>query len=221
MRIVCIGAGYVGLLTASAFAKLGNKTTVIDVDEIKVRMIQAKKAPFYEPGLEELLLEVQEVQCNLDVTTSYHVVREADIIFIAVGTPSKADGAVDLSYIKQTAINIADNLAIDRFTVIVNKSTVPVGTAELVTAIISQHSGLRDQKHFTVISNPEFLREGSGVLDVFYPDRIVVGSDNSQGTDTMQKLYQPLLENSPKSTYLVTDVKAAELIKYASNAFWQ
>src|SRR6185437_12909091 len=116
MRVVCIGAGYVGLVTAVAFAKLGHRTTVIDTNEVKVKMIEAEQIPFYEPGLEELLAEV--TGHNFDVTTAYQVVQEADVVFIAVGTPSKADGTADLSFIKQTAINIADNLSAERFTVI-------------------------------------------------------------------------------------------------------
>lgn len=234
MNVVCIGSGYVGSVTGTAFAALGNKTTVIDIDQKKVDQMNLGKSPIYEPGLESLISRY--IGKTLFATTSYDVVKEADVIFIGVGTPSLEDGTADLKYIKYAAASIGGSLNPDKFTVIVDKSTVPVGTADVVSSIIEEVSGLKQEVHFSVISNPEFLREGYALEDVFYPNRVVIGSSSEQGRQIMRELYHNLIERSnykklekeftfdfdsgsPKAEYYETDTKSAEMIKYASNAF--
>jgi len=234
MRVVCVGSGYVGSVTAAAFAFLGHDTTVIDIDPNKIRMIQSGNSPIYEPELDRLIS--MTIEKTLHAETGYDSVNQADIIFICVGTPSKADGTVDLTYVTQVAEQIAPRLNPDSFTVIVNKSTVPVGTAERVTGIVKQISGLQAGIHFSVVSNPEFLREGSALEDVFFPDRIVIGSESEKAKIIMRELYDRLVKrhdyeqwsetfsclsqhDKPPAIYFETDSKSAEMIKYASNAF--
>lgn len=234
MNVVCIGSGYVGSVTGTAFAVLGHKTTVIDIDENKVKLMNAGKSPIYEPGLDHLISTC--IGKTLFATIHYEAVSEADVIFIGVGTPSKSDGTADLKYIKLAAEGIRKHMNRNKFTVIVNKSTVPVGTADLVASIIEDNSGLISNVHFAVVSNPEFLREGYALEDVFFPDRIVIGSNNEQAKFIMKSLYHNLVnyvryeeisrnfhfkfQPSPsKPVYFETDVKSAEMVKYASNAF--
>jgi UDPglucose 6-dehydrogenase len=234
MNVVCIGSGYVGSVTGAAFAVLGHHTTVLDIDESKIKMMQEGRSPIYEPGLDELISV--HIGSTLFATTNYEIIREADVIFIGVGTPSKVDGTADLKYIKLAAAGIGKHLSPDRFTVIVNKSTVPVGTADLVSSVIAEHSGLRQDAHYSVVSNPEFLREGYALEDVFFPDRIVIGASNEKAKMVMKNLYYNLVNrlkyneklihvnftyriNSEKPVYFETDVKSAEMIKYAANAF--
>lgn len=234
MNIVCIGSGYVGSVTGAAFATLGHKTTVLDIDKKKVEQINSGKSPIYEPGLDELISAY--IGITLFATDNYEVIKEADVVFIGVGTPSKPDGTADLRYIKLAAQGIGSHLNPDRFTVIVDKSTVPVGTADLVSTIIEENSNLRVNQHFAVVSNPEFLREGYALEDVFFPDRIVVGVNNERARSIMSNLYTGIVngENYMKISsdfhfdyklegkhpvYFETDVKSAEMIKYASNAF--
>lgn len=234
MNVVCIGSGYVGSVTGTAFAVLGHKTTIIDIDQNKVDLMNSGKSPIYEPGLDELVQKY--IGKTLFATASYDVVMEADVIFIGVGTPSKKDGTADLKYIKQAAQSIGKNLNPFKFTVIVDKSTVPVGTSDLVTSIIEETSGLNSGEHFAVVSNPEFLREGYALEDVFFPDRIVIGTNDEKARKVMRELYHNLVErvnydiisrdfvfnynpNTPKAVYFETDAKSAEMIKYAANAF--
>lgn len=234
MNVVCIGSGYVGSVTAAALAAVGNHLIVIDVDRHKVDCINGGRSPIYEPGLDKLIQ--YKAGTLLKASDSYHDVHKADVVFICVGTPSLADGTADLSYVKAAARSIGEYLNAERFTVIVNKSTVPVGTADLVARIIEETSGLNAEEQFAVISNPEFLREGFAVEDLFYPDRIVIGTTNLRARETMKVLYRPFVEkqynedmlhllpipaneNVQKTVYFETDAKSAELIKYASNAF--
>lgn len=234
MNIVCIGSGYVGSVTGTAFAVLGHKTTVIDINQQKVDLMNSGKSPIFEPGLDELINKY--IGNTLSATTSYKVVNDADVIFIGVGTPSKEDGTADLKYIKLAAKSIGENLNPNRFTVIIDKSTVPLGTGDLVSSIITEVSGLEVEKDFAVVSNPEFLREGYALEDVFYPDRVVIGTTNEKAKIIMRELYSNLIEranyeelskdfvfdyneNAPKTIYFETDIKSAEMIKYASNAF--
>lgn len=234
MNIVCIGSGYVGSVTGAAFATLGHRTTVIDIDKKKVELINSGKSPIYEPGLDELISSY--IGNTLFAVDHYEVVREADVVFIGVGTPSKPDGTADLKYIKLAAQGIGKHLNAERFTVIVNKSTVPVGTADLVSSIIEENSALIPNEHFAVVSNPEFLREGYALEDVFFPDRIVIGADNERARAMMSALYQGIVQrenyfeksadfqfdyklDNKKPDYFETDIKSAEMIKYASNAF--
>lgn len=234
MNVVCIGSGYVGSVTGTAFAVLGNKTTVIDVDPKKIDLLNEGRSPIYEPGLDSLI--EKHIGKTLFASTSYDVVIDADVIFIGVGTPSKADGTADLTYIKLAAKSIGENLNKGKFTVIVDKSTVPVGTADMIASIIEENSGLKSEEHFAVISNPEFLREGYALEDVFFPDRVVIGTENEKARSIMRELYHHLVErthyeelfpqftftynpDAPKAVYFETDTKSAELIKYSSNAF--
>lgn len=234
MNVVCIGSGYVGSVTGTAFAALGHNTTVIDIDQSKVDLMNSGQSPIYEPGLDELIAKY--INKTLFATTSYDVVTEADVVFIGVGTPSKEDGTADLKYIRLAAKSIGENLNPFKFTVIVDKSTVPLGTGDLVASTIEDNSDLKSGEHFAVVSNPEFLREGYALEDVFFPDRVVIGSNNVQAKTVMKDLYHNLVEKinyeevskdfvfnynleSPKPTYFETDVKSAEMIKYAANAF--
>lgn len=234
MNIVCIGSGYVGSVTGTAFAVLGHKTTVLDIDQKKVDLMNSGKSPIYEPGLDHLIASY--IGNTLFATTNYEVVSDADVVFIGVGTPSKPDGTADLRYIKQAAANIGQHLNPNTYTIIIDKSTVPVGTADLVSSIIEENSGLKAGVHFSVVSNPEFLREGYALEDVFFPDRIVVGSSNERAAKIMRELYHNLVHrvnyeevsrdflfphqlDVDTPVYYETDVKSAEMIKYASNAF--
>jgi UDPglucose 6-dehydrogenase len=234
MKILCVGSGYVGSITAAAIAALGHHTIVIDVDPKKVELINAGKSPIYEPGLQHLIQIV--AGRSLHAVSSYEAIKEANVVFICVGTPSKADGTADLTYIKMVAKSIGQTISSNKFTVIVNKSTVPVGTADLISSILEEVSGLTTEKDFAVVSNPEFLREGFALEDVFWPDRIVIGTKNERAREIMRELYRPLTEriygeelrnylavnydlNKPKAVYFETDTKSSEMIKYASNAF--
>lgn len=210
MNIAVIGTGYVGLVTGSVFADLGNDVICVDKERDKVEQLSAGKIPFYEPGLEEI------VKRNLDdnrlcfTTDLAQAVRKSDVIFIAVGTPSKENGETDLSQVEDAAEGIGH--AIDKYKIIVNKSTVPVGTGNLVKNIIERVK--QNKVKFDVVSNPEFLREGSAIHDTLSPDRIVIGAPNRQVAVTLLELYASL-----GCPMLITDVESAEIIKYASNAF--
>ncbi|MDF2668232.1 MAG: UDP-glucose/GDP-mannose dehydrogenase family protein [Paenibacillus sp.] len=238
MNIAVIGSGYVGSVTGAAFASFGHRTVVIDIDPEKVRVLNAGQSPIYEPGLDELI-EYTVRSGVLSASTDYKLVRDADVIFIAVGTPSLPDGAVDLAYVDAAASSIAAFLNPDRYTVIINKSTVPVGTTDRVASIIEQASGLAatlNTGQFSVVSNPEFLREGYALEDVYYPDRIVIGCSDSRALTVMRSLYKDMLEQngydrmgeyflfpshtkSSSPVLFETDPKSSELIKYVSNAF--
>lgn len=234
MKVAVIGAGYVGSVTAAAFAATGRRVTVIDSDTQKVNRINEGKSPIYEPGLDTLIHSMVGRKL-LAASEKYESIFDADVVFIAVGTPSRPDGTADLSYVQSAADCIGASLNPNRFTVVVDKSTVPVGTAALVASRIEERSGLQQGTAFAVASNPEFLREGYALEDVFYPDRIVIGSGHSEALRVLKTLYRPLLERDnydelanvvPKPSdsrahpiYFETDEKSAEMIKYVSNAF--
>lgn len=215
MKIACVGGGYVGTVTAAAFASLGHRTTIIDIDVNKVNRINSGRSPVFEPGLDELVGRMAGK--FLFATDRYDGIGEADVVFICVGTPSKANGTADLSYVRQAASSIGRMLNPSRYTVIVDKSTVPVGTADLVGSVMEEASGLLNGRSFAVVSNPEFLREGSALKDVFEADRIVVGTSDGRARRVMRRLYRKL--QSSNAVYYETDSRTAELIKYASNAF--
>jgi len=210
MNIAVVGTGYVGLVTGAVFADLGNDVACVDKDAAKVEMLRAGQMPIYEPGLEELVHRNQADERLAFTTDLTQAVRRSDIAFIAVGTPSKANGESDLSAVEEVALGIAR--ALDRYKVIVNKSTVPVGTGDLVRDIIARNR--RRPVDFDVVSNPEFLREGSAIEDTLRPDRIVIGAPNQQVAMTLLELYAPL-----ERPMIITDVPSAEMIKYASNSF--
>jgi UDPglucose 6-dehydrogenase len=211
MRKICvIGVGYVGLVTGTCFADLGNEVTCIDIDEAKIKKLKAGGMPIYEPGLEEMVR--RNVQMGrLRFTTSYEEgIKDAEFVFIAVGTPSGVDGEADLKYVRMAAESIA--AVMDHPLTIVNKSTVPVGTGDWVADIIEKHKV--NDVNFAVVSNPEFLREGSAVLDFMNPDRVVLGSLNQEAAERVAQLYLSL-----RTTIMITDLRTAEMIKYASNAY--
>ena len=213
MNVVMVGSGYVGLVSGACFAEFGANVICIDVDDSKIEALNNGQIPIYEPGLDEL---VKKNVCagRLIFTTSYtDAVAKADIVFIAVGTPNRrGDGYADLSYVYQAAKDIAPYL--EGFTVIVDKSTVPVGTARNVERIIREENPDAD---FNVASNPEFLREGAAINDFMKPDRVVIGVENKRAETLLRELYRPI--NLIEAPILVTDLESAELIKYASNAF--
>ncbi|HHH14279.1 MAG TPA: UDP-glucose/GDP-mannose dehydrogenase family protein [candidate division WWE3 bacterium] len=214
MNISIIGTGYVGLVSGAVFADWGHNVLCLDVDKEKIKNIKKGKMPIYEEGLEELVNRVQNVEKRFDVTTNYKkAVEHADLIFICVGTPGNSQGAADLSYVFSAAESIGKNLPSNRFTVVVTKSTVPVGTHNKVKEYILKGAGNR-KVNFAVASNPEFLREGTSIYDANHTDRVVIGSDSKKALNLLERLYKHL--NSP---IVKTDLASAELIKYAANAF--
>jgi len=210
MKIAVIGSGYVGLVTGTCFAEIGNKVICVDIDEDKINKLNNNIVPIYEPGLEELVIKNKKEQ-RLGFTTDLkEAVKESDIIFICVGTPPKKSGEADLSYVENVARTIAE--VMDSYKIIAEKSTVPVETGEKVAKIIKAYN--THNVDFDVVSNPEFLREGSAIEDFMHPDRIVIGCEREKARQIMQKLYAPL--NAP---ILFTEIKSAEIIKHASNSF--
>jgi len=209
-KICVIGVGYVGLVTGTCFADLGNSVTCVDIDEAKIEKLKAGGMPIYEPGLEEMVRRNVQMD-RLHFTTFYEEgVKDAEFIFIAVGTPSGVDGEADLKYVRMAAESIATIM--DHPLTIVNKSTVPVGTGDWVADIVEKHKA--NDVDFAVVSNPEFLREGAAVQDFMNPDRIVLGSLNREAAEKVAQLYLPL-----RATIMITDLRTAEMIKYASNAY--
>lgn len=230
MQVTVIGSGYVGLTTGICLAFLGHEVQCLDVDPVKIAALQRGEIPIYEPHLDKLL---ELASSRLSFTDSYaQAIPNAEVIFIAVGTPSLPDGQPDLKYLRAASEEIGLHLA-SEFTVIVNKSTVPIGSGNWVGALIreSQKAAGRSAD-FAVASNPEFLREGSAIEDSLYPDRIVIGSDQRRALEVLYSLYRPLVDQSfsapsfcPRPEYfgavplVTTDAASAELIKYAANAF--
>jgi UDPglucose 6-dehydrogenase len=213
MRIVMIGTGYVGLVSGACFADFGHQVTCIDKDAGKIAALQSGKIPIYEPGLEQLVsnnVAAGRLDFSLDLKDA---VAQADTVFIAVGTPSRrGDGHADLSYVHAAAREIAENVR--GFTVVITKSTVPVGTGDEVERIISETN---PQADVVVASNPEFLREGAAIRDFKHPDRIVVGTEDERARKVIAEIYRPLYLNQAPIMY--TGRRTAELIKYAANAF--
>jgi len=208
-----IGTGYVGLVSGACFSDFGHVVTCVDRDAAKIGELQNGKIPIFEPGLDALVASNVEAGRLSFAADSAAAIRAADAVFLAVGTPSRrGDGFADLSYVHDAAREIAAEM--DGFTVIVIKSTVPVGTNDEVDAIVRK---LRPDADFTVVSNPEFLREGAAIEDFKRPDRVVVGTDDERARRVMRELYRPLFIN--ETPMLFTGRRAAELIKYASNAF--
>jgi UDPglucose 6-dehydrogenase len=214
MRITMIGSGYVGLVSGACFSDFGHDVTCVDKDEAKIAALNAGRVPIFEPGLESLVARNVEAGRLCFTTELADAVRAADAVFIAVGTPSRrGDGHADLSYVHGAAEEIAR--AIDGFTIIVDKSTVPVGTGDEVERIIR---ATNPQADFAVISNPEFLREGAAISDFKHPDRIVIGGDDERGLQVIREIYRPLFLGG-KSPLVEMSRRGAELTKYAGNAF--
>jgi UDPglucose 6-dehydrogenase len=210
MNICVVGTGYVGLVTGAVFADLGNDVVCVDNATKKIEALRAGQMPIYEPGLEEMVARNKDDSRLTFSTDLPGGVRQADVIFIAVGTPPKESGETDLSQVEAVAAEIGRSM--DRYKVVVNKSTVPVGTGEFVREVITRHQPR--PLDFDVVSNPEFLREGSAIEDTLRPDRIVIGAPNQQVAMTLVELYAPL-----ERPMIITDLPSAEVIKYASNAF--
>src|SRR5260370_1062960 len=210
MNICVVGTGYVGLVTGAVFADLGNDVVCVDNARAKVEALKAGRMPIYEPGLEEMVARNAGDQRLAFTTDLVAGIRHGDVIFIAVGTPPKDSGETDLSHVESVAAEIGRYM--DRYKVVVNKSTVPVGTGELVREVIIRHQPRPVE--FDVVSNPEFLREGSAIEDTLRPDRIVIGAPTQQVAMTLVELYAPI-----ERPMIITDLPSAEVIKYASNAF--
>ncbi|HFE53951.1 MAG TPA: UDP-glucose/GDP-mannose dehydrogenase family protein, partial [Bacteroidetes bacterium] len=213
MNVCVVGTGYVGLVTGTCFAEFGNDVICVDVDKKKIDNLNKGILPIYEPGLDVMVARnVKEGRLTF-TTDMKSAVQRSLVIFIAVGTPPKEDGSADLQYVEKVAKDIARYQ--NGFKVVVNKSTVPVGAGQWIKEVIKKNQP--EPKHFAVVSNPEFLREGSAIEDFMRPDRVVIGSDSEEAIAIMQDLYSPLyLIETP---FVITNLETAELIKYASNAF--
>ena len=215
MKIVVVGTGYVGLVSGSCFAEMGVTVACVDVDAAKISRISRGDIPIYEPGLDELV-ERNVREGRLSFTTELsEAMKDAGIVFIAVGTPQDEDGSADLSYVMEVAREIGE--CMDHYVLVVTKSTVPVGSSEKVRARIEEVLAERNADiHFDVASNPEFLKEGSAVKDFMSPDRVVVGVDSERARQLMTTLYRPFLLNNFRVIF--TDIPSAEMIKYAANS---
>ncbi len=211
MRICVIGTGYVGLVAGTCLAEMGNSVICVDNNEEKLEKLRNGVVPIYEPGLEELI-KVNVAEDRLSFSSDLKTAVEKSLVcFIAVGTPQGEDGSADLQYVYQVAKQIGKS--INDYKVIVDKSTVPVGTADKVTEIIKQETA----HNFDVVSNPEFLKQGAAVDDFLKPDRVVIGSNSQKATEIMQELYAPFLRTG--NPVIIMDVRSAEMTKYASNSF--
>ncbi len=242
MEVCVIGAGYVGLVTSCSLAHLGHKVIVVEADKSKLSMLKAGDCPFYEPGVSELLKTHGNTELLAFSDSISEAVKKSEIIFICVGTPPLPSGEPDMSAVISVAKSIGAALDSFRKRIIVNKSTVPVGSGNWVEMLVRQgmqamqtvpaRSAKAELPEFSVLSNPEFLREGSALHDTFYPDRVVVGSTDKEAIERMRELYRPLIEQSfsapepaPRPSgfgivpFVVTDLASAEMIKYSANAF--
>lgn len=216
MNIAVIGTGYVGSVTGSCFAEMGNTVICVDKDQNKIAQFESGKAPLHEKGLDELVLRNLKNK-TLSFTTDFgDAVRKSDIVFIAVGTPPNGDGSADLSHVLGVAADLGRHM--DHEIIVVDKSTVPVGTAALVAEKISEQLKARGEDiPFHVVSNPEFLAQGTAVKDFLEPSRIVVGADDPKAIETMRELYEPFMRREGR--FFAMDAKTAEIVKYASNCF--
>jgi UDPglucose 6-dehydrogenase len=209
-NITVVGTGYVGLVTGACFADLGNRVICLDIDTTKIAALRAGQIPIYEPGLEELVRR-NAAAGRLSFTTSYaEALQQTEFVFIAVNTPSGPEGEADMTAARAAAQSIGQHLRGPA--IVVNKSTMPIGAGDLIASIIGRN--VRPDVAFAVVSNPEFLREGSAVQDFMHPDRIVLGATDRQAAEVVAELYAPL-----QAPVLITDLRTAEMIKYASNAF--
>ncbi len=211
MKIAVIGTGYVGLVAGACFSDMGNDVICVDKDSEKIKQLQNGIISIYEPGLEELV-KSNTNENRLSFTTDIEsAVNNSKVCFIAVGTPQDKDGSCDLHYVEEAAKSIGKSM--NEYKVIVDKSTVPVGTAERLTEIIKQHTTF----DFDIVSNPEFLKQGNAVEDFLSPDRVIIGSNSEKATKIMQEIYSPFFRTGNR--VIVMDVKSAEMTKYAANSF--
>jgi UDPglucose 6-dehydrogenase len=213
MKICVVGSGYVGLVTGACLADFGMTVTGVDKDATKIAALERGEIPIYEPGLEEIVAKNVRAGRLRFTTELAPAIREARAVFIAVGTPPLPDGRADLSFVRQVAESIGDNL--NDYKVVITKSTVPVGTGQMVESVVRERSGGRQE--FAVVSNPEFLREGSAIEDFMQPDRVVIGARTERAVQVMLDIYAPL--KAAGVPFVVADVESAEMIKYASNGF--
>jgi len=215
MKVGVIGSGYVGLVAAACFAEMGNKVVCVDIDNDKILNLKKGIIPIYEPGLSSLVVDNQ-AKDTLSFTTSINeALKSSEVIFIAVGTPMGSDGSADLKYVLQVAKSIGENM--QGHIVVVDKSTVPVGTADKVSEVIQTALDKRGVKFtFSVVSNPEFLKEGNAINDFMHPDRVVVGADDEESIQLLKNLYAPFTIINDR--FIAMDIRSAEMTKYASNA---
>lgn len=216
MKIAIVGTGYVGLVTGTCFAEMGTDVTCVDIDQKKIENLKNGIIPIYEPGLEEMVesnFKAGRLKFTTDLKT---ILNDVDIVFSAVGTPPDEDGSADLRYVMDVARTVGQNL--NKYIVVVTKSTVPVGTAQKVKAAIREELDKRGKTdiEFDVASNPEFLKEGAAIADFMRPDRVVVGTESERAQKLMERLYKPFTLNNYRIIY--TDIPSAEMIKYAANA---
>ena len=215
MNITVIGSGYVGLVSGTCFAEMGNSVTCVDIDPIKIEKLNQGIIPIFEPGLEQMVLKNVKNKNLLFTTNLGEAISDAEIVFIAVGTPMGDDGSADLQYVLAVAKSIGETMVKDL--VVVDKSTVPVGTADQVKATIQKELELRNSDlEFDVVSNPEFLKEGAAISDFMKPDRVVIGAETAEAMDIMKQLYSPFFRTHDR--FITMDVRSAEMTKYAANA---
>ncbi len=215
MKVSVIGTGYVGLVSGTCFAQMGNSVTCVDIDETKIEKLKQGVIPIYEPGLEEMVLDNYKKETLKFTTDVESTIANSLITFIAVGTPMGEDGSADLQYVLAVAKSIGQYM--QDYIVVVDKSTVPVGTAEKVKATIQAELDKRGvDLAFDVVSNPEFLKEGAAIQDFMHPDRVVIGADSEKAMQTMHDLYAPFMKNHDR--FIGMDIKSAEMTKYAANA---
>lgn len=215
MEISVIGTGYVGLVSGACFAEMGNSVKCVDIDENKIEKLKQGVIPIYEPGLEDMVLNNYNNKTLSFMTNAQDAIENAEIVFIAVGTPMGEDSSADLQYVLAVAKNIGQYM--NDYLVVVDKSTVPVGTADKVKMTIQKELNERNSAlKFDVVSNPEFLKEGAAIEDFMKPDRVIVGADNDKAIQIMNELYEPFMKN--RNRLIGMDIKSAEMTKYAANA---
>lgn len=210
MKLAVVGTGYVGLVAGTCFAETGNDVVCVDIDREKIEILQKGRIPIYEPGLEEMVRRNAAEQRLVFTTDLKSAVQKSSIIFIAVGTPQGPNGHCNLDYVRNTAKSVARLM--DSFKILVTKSTVPVGTADLIQQWVAEET----PKPFAVVSNPEFMKEGAAIEDFMKPDRVVLGGDNAQAVEAVKELYEPFVRTG--NPILVMDSRSAEMSKYAANA---
>ena len=215
MKVTVLGSGYVGLVAAACFAEMGNNVVCVDIDHEKITQLIRGVIPIYEPGISDLVIDNQEKETLKFTTNTKEALESAEVVFIAVGTPMGEDGSADLKYVLQVAKSIGENMC--HHLVVVDKSTVPVGTADKVRETIQKELDNRDSKlTFDVVSNPEFLKEGAAIKDFMHPDRVIVGANDDSSMEMMRNLYAPFTVSSNR--FIGMDIRSAEMTKYAANA---
>jgi len=215
MNITIIGSGYVGLVSGTCFAEMGNKVTCVDIDPVKIEKLNQGIIPIFEPGLETMVLKNVKNKNLFFTTELYEALQNTEIAFIAVGTPMGNDGSADLQYVLAVAKSIGQSM--QKRLIVSDKSTVPIGTADMVKATIQKELDIRNSDlQFDVVSNPEFLKEGAAIVDFMKPDRVVIGTDSDYATEKMKQLYHPFCMS--RDRFISMDIRSAEMTKYAANA---